>query len=404
MNFYLPTYDECLNLVKMENSPFYEAINYVDAYKVSVFNYRLAKTSDFKLKGGQEIRGLCFVFDTDGSLYKRYLLMHKFFNLNQTEDTLYDVVKNYKVKNVFNKEDGSLATFIKLPNGKVVGKTKMGFDNDQAIAINEIYSTNSDIKRVVDYLLDKELVPMFEYVAPDNKVVLNYFDRKLILIKVRNNNTGDYVELDNLEVSLNGVEVVVKENYTLDELINFTKTLEDKEGWVVEFDNGVHIKIKTDWYFRSHMLLTDDIQKENKLIEFILDEKIDDVLSQISLSDIITRNKIANISEIVLREVNNLSSRIDDSYSEYLKLNISERDYAISYRKGNDLFSFIMLKIKNNKLKSLTESEIISLYSSYEKYEDILSNTESFNIAKGEIRKRTLRLMDARKWLSEVYK
>lgn len=47
MNFYLPTYDECLNLVKMENSPFYESINYIDGYKVSVFNYRLATTADF---------------------------------------------------------------------------------------------------------------------------------------------------------------------------------------------------------------------------------------------------------------------------------------------------------------------------------------------------------------------
>jgi T4 RnlA family RNA ligase len=404
MNFYLPTYDECLTLTKMDNSPFYESINYVDEYKVSVFNYRLATIADFKLKGALEIRGICFVFNIDNTLFKRYLLMHKFFNINQTEDTLYDVVKNYKVKNVFNKEDGSLATFIKLPNGKVVGKTKMGFDNDQAIAINEIYSTNSDIKRVVDYLLDNNLIPMFEYVAPDNKIVLNYFDRKLILIKVRNNNTGNYVELSNLEVSLDGVDVVVKESYILDELVNLTKTLEDKEGWVVEFDNGLHIKIKTDFYFRLHMLLTDDIQKENKLIEFVLDEKIDDILSQIPLNDIFTRNKIENISEIVLREVNHLASRINDSYDEYLKLNISQRDYAISYRIKNNLFPYVMLRIKNNKLKGLTENEILSIYSSYKKYEDALNNTESFNIAKDVIRKRTLRLMEAREWLSEVSK
>lgn len=349
-----------------------------------------------------ELRGITFVFNTDGSLFKRYLLMHKFFNLNQTENTLYDVVKNYTIDSIFNKEDGSLATFVKLPNGKVVGKTKMGFDNDQALAINDIYLTNSDIKRVVDYLLDRELVPMFEYVAPDNKIVLNYFERNLILIKVRNNKTGEYVDLSTLD--LDGISVVEKENYTLNELIELSKTLEDKEGWVVVFTNGLHIKIKTEWYFRVHMLLTDDIQKENKLIEYILDEKIDDILTQIPLNDVFTRNKIENISEIVLREVNNLSNDIENSYNEYLEMNISERDYAINFRTKNQLFSYVMLRVKNSKLKKLSENEILSLYSSYEKYEEIVRNTESFNIAKSVIKKTTLRLMDAREWLSSVSK
>lgn len=400
MNFYLPTYDDCLNLVKMDNSPFYESINYVDGYKVSVFNYRLATIADFKLDGALEIRGITFIFDTDGTLFRRYLLMHKFFNLNQTENTLYDVVKNYTIDSIFNKEDGSLATFIKLPNGKVVGKTKMGFDNDQALAINEIYSTDSNIRIVVDSLLDRDLVPMFEYVAPDNKIVLNYFDRNLILIKVRDNITGNYVDLSTLD--LDDISVVEKENYTLNELIDLSKTLEDKEGWVVVFTNGLHIKIKTDFYFRLHMLLTDDIQKENRLIEYILDEKIDDILTQIPLNDVFTRTKIENLSEIVLREVNNLYNDIEKSYNEYLEMNISERDYAINFRVKNRLFSYVMLRVKNSKLKALTENEILSNYSSYEKYDEMVKNTESFNIAKSVIKKTTLRLMDAREWLFSV--
>jgi T4 RnlA family RNA ligase len=400
MKFYIPTYEEAVNLTEMENSPFYESINFIDGYKVSVFNYRLATSDDFKLDGALEMRGLTFVFNEDGSLYNRYLLMHKFFNLNQTENTQYGEVKNLSIKNVFNKEDGSLATFVKLPNGRIVGKTKMGFDNDQALSINEVYLNNLNIKSLVDNLLNRDLIPMFEYVAPDNKIVLNYFDRNLILIKVRNNVTGEYLDLDKLDV--NNISVVDKEFYTLDKMIELTKTLEDKEGWVVEFINGLTIKIKTEWYFRIHMLLTEDVQRENKLIEYVLDEKVDDILSQIPLNDLFTRNKIENISKIVLREVNLLRERIDDAYSNFLKMDISFKEYAINYKKGNDVFSFVALRVKNDNMKKMSVEEIERWYSSHEDYETIVSNTESFNLAKDFLKKKTSRLLEARSWLEKV--
>jgi T4 RnlA family RNA ligase len=399
---YLPTYNEAVNLVKMENSPFYEMVNIIDGYKISVFNYRLATTDNFKIDGSIEMRGLTFVFDLDGSLYKRYLLIHKFFNLNQTEYTQYDIVKNLTIKNVYNKEDGSLATFIKLPNGKVIGKTKMGFDNDQSISINEIYRNDTSIKKLVDYLLDNNLIPIFEYVAPDNKIVLNYFKKNLILLKVRNNDNGEYIDLDSLGKITSNISIAEMENHSLDNIIKLAKVLEDKEGWVVEFTNGLFIKIKTEWYLKLHMLLTEDVQRENKLIEYILDEKIDDVLSQIPLNDLFTRKKIENISKIVLDEVNILKNKIDYAYSEYLKMNISFKDYAINNKKGNNMFSFVALRVKNEKLKSLSLKEINEYYNSYEDYVKILKNTESYNISKDYIRKITSRLIESRKWLEKL--
>ena len=120
-------------------SPFYETKIEIDKYKVSIFNYRLAQHNDFLQplkdnsdKDALELRGITFIFNDDGSLFKRYILLEKFFNLNQVSTSMYSIVKNYKIKNINNKEDGSLVTFIKLPNGKVLGKTKMSFDNDQS--------------------------------------------------------------------------------------------------------------------------------------------------------------------------------------------------------------------------------------------------------------------------------
>ena len=63
--------------------------NIVNGYNVSIFNYNICYKglfdnpipgSDLK---GHELRGLMFVFNDDGSLYKRILLLRKFFNVGQ---------------------------------------------------------------------------------------------------------------------------------------------------------------------------------------------------------------------------------------------------------------------------------------------------------------------------------
>ena len=101
----IPTYDDCLEICSVENSPFYESKYLIDGFPISIFNYRLAQFKDFdnplpnniNIKAF-EMRGLTFVFNKDGSLFKRFLLLEKFFNLNQVPNTMYSIVKNYKIK------------------------------------------------------------------------------------------------------------------------------------------------------------------------------------------------------------------------------------------------------------------------------------------------------------------
>jgi hypothetical protein len=54
------------------------------------------------------------------------------------------VVKDFKIKSIYNK-DGSVASFVKLPS-RVLGKSKMSFESDQAVGINRVYNTNEDIR------------------------------------------------------------------------------------------------------------------------------------------------------------------------------------------------------------------------------------------------------------------
>jgi hypothetical protein len=135
---FLPTYQQALEMVYSKGElVFYETKLVLEGYNISIFNYRLTQYNDFiepvegKNYNAFELRGLTFVFNKDGSLFKRYLLMNKFFNINQVTQSLYNNVKNKKIKSIYNKEDGSLISFIKLPNNNIVAKTKMGFKQFQ---------------------------------------------------------------------------------------------------------------------------------------------------------------------------------------------------------------------------------------------------------------------------------
>jgi len=408
----IPTYEQALELCSDEDAPFYESKMIVDGFNVSVFNYRLAQYKDFanpipdkpELKG-YEMRGLTFVFNEDGSLFNRYVLLEKFFNLNQVPDSLYSVVKNYKIKFVNNKEDGSIASFVKLPNGKVIGKSKMGFDNDQADGINRVYKTNKEVKSLVDWSLDNNIVPVFEYVAPNNRIVLRYPSEELILLRLRDNATGKHIDIrDHLDkVGTIRVAPFEDEIKDLDQLIELTATQVDKEGSIVtcedEMGRDFFFKLKTPWYCERHGLLTEDLYREHIIIGYILDDKIDDILGQIPEDEKEAHIRINKIIDIVKKSISDKVSEIEKDYRQYVSMNISKKDYAINHRKNNLNFGFVMNMVKADDLKKMSKEEILNIYDNMEDYEKALQRCEPYEMAKMWLRDLTKRLNLSREWL-----
>lgn len=374
--YYIPSYEECREMCDANgNLIFYETKHSVDGYNVSIFNYRLASYNNFvtpietkpEVKAF-EMRGLSFVFNKDGSLFKRYLLLDKFFNMDQTPCSLYSIVKDFKIKNVYVKEDGSVASFIMLPNGRVVAKSKASFDSDQAKEIQKIYDSNKKLQKFVTWCLNNEINPVFEYVSPRNRIVIPYKYTDLVLLRVRDNNTGEYLDINEYLDHLNGITLAVPENdKSLDGLIELKSIVKDIEGWVVQFENGKMVKVKGDHYCSLHGLLTDSLNRENDIIELILDEKIDDVLAQIPEDDL-RRQDIDAISKIISDEMIFMSNKTDELL---LKYKGDRKAFAITNIK--DPFFNFAIGVVNGKDKS----EMIKL----------------------EIKKHTKHLMDARKWL-----
>lgn len=377
----IPTYEEAVEMCSGEEAPFYESKMFIDGYNVSVFNYRLAQYNDFvnplpskpNVKA-YEMRGLTFVFNEDGTLFNRYVLLEKFFNLNQVPESMYSIVKNYKIKYINNKEDGSIASFVKFPNGKVYGKSKMGFDNDQANGINKIYKTNSDIKNLVDWCLDNDIIPIFEYVAPHNRIVLRYPNEELILLRLRNNITGEHIDIKEHLDKIGSIKIApFDDDNTLDGLIEKSRTEIDKEGWIVQFDNGHMVKVKTDWYCERHGLLSEDIYREHIIIGYILDDKIDDVLGQIPEEEKEAHERINKIISIVKRALADKVVDINNSYKIFVNLGKDRKEYALKFREEPN-FGYVMAMAKG---------------------------VDTFELAKNWLRDKTKRLQISRDWLRE---
>ena len=387
----LLTYNEAVELTKLVDSPFIESKLIVDGYNVSAFNYRLAQYSDFLDNKAFEMRGLTFIFNEDGSLFKRHLLLQKFFNLNQVPDTQYSEVKDFAIKYINNKEDGSIASFVKLPNGKVVGKSKMSFESDQAVGMNRIYRNNKDVRSFVDWTLDNDIVAIFEYVSPTNRIVLRYTDEELILLRLRDNKTGYYLDINDYLDKLGSIKVAnFEDNNTLDELIELAHTVEDKEGWIVQFERDHLIdflKIKTVWYCERHGLLTDDLYRENILVGYILDDKIDDILGQIPEDEVEAHERIEKLIAVIKHAVSEKVNDILKSYDLFLaegegkdwegdlRLQLMRKSYSLKYGRKSHNFGYVMGMVNGKDVYDLA-------------IDWVRDNTKKLNIARDFLKER----------------
>jgi T4 RnlA family RNA ligase len=376
--YHLPTYDDCRLICDThDNFIFYESKHKEGGFDISIFNYRLATFQNFEnpvpdrqdLKA-YEMRGITFVWNQDGSLYKRYLLLDKFFNLEQTPCSMYSVVKDYKIKNIYNKEDGSVASFVRLPNGKVLGRSKTSFQSDQAIEIQKIYEKDGQIKQFVDFCMDEDIIPIFEFVSPQNRIVVPYANTELILLRMRDNKTGEYLNISDFSHKLDGISVAASDDgKTLEDLISLKNVIEGKEGWIIQFENGKMIKLKSQWYIDRHRLFTEDLNRENTLISLIVDETIDDVLAQ--LEEPTKKAEIEKTIEIVNKEISRMAHQVDELMSNY---NGDRKDFAIKFNK-HTMFPIAM---------------------------GIISGKDKVDLIKQRIKIDTKNLMQAREWMKKA--
>ena len=245
-------------------------------------NYKYSTTETFPLEKSwessvrREFRGISF--SVDGKLVNRKY--HKFFNLDERPDVGVDSLDFSKKFWVLDKLDGSMITPFPY-KGKLEMHTKMGATDVAA----PVTSWVEDKKNYIDFMwemLNEGFTPIFEWISPSNRIVIDYEDTNLVLTAIRHNITGEYVRYDRMvEIAKSHAIPVVKALNELvtdfDGLVRHIKNIEGSEGVVVRFDDGHMVKIKSEWYVRIHNAIN-NVTNEKKVIGMFLDGTLDDVI------------------------------------------------------------------------------------------------------------------------------
>jgi len=349
------TYEIAKQLVQNNPDVFFEKKVTVRDTEVSLFNYFLASYNDFVPEYATELRGLCFVHNNEGESTP-FLGLHKFFNLNENESTIIDVVKYKKIKSVQEKLDGSIINFVLLPSGRVVAKSKMSFDSSQAISAQEMIDSNSGLYYGIWDLLRQGKHPIFEYVSPKNQVVVGYNETRLVLLQVRKSD-GSYVKTKKLKSYADdlGVELAKTYKYSLEQMIEMVETKKNLEGWVIRFDDGF-IKLKTRLYLDLHGTVSDVYKSVHTIATSVIDEKIDDIISGLPAGS--TRDVVLNIQHATLKKYDTFKDNVR-GFLKLLNENEVDRKFVYGIYGSHEEFPIVMKffgkEIDEEVLDSLTK-------------------------------------------------
>ena len=222
----------------------------------------------------RECRGLLFY--PDGRIMSRRL--HKFFNVNERDETAAHKIDLSQSHVILEKLDGSMITPVVTDAGLRWG-TKMGI-TEVSMQAEEFVARHPEYHEFADLHIDRGQTVIFEWCSRKQRIVIDYPNDRLVLIAIRDNITGEYKSYAQMKTYAEsyGIEVVrayagTTEN--MEHLIAETRAMEDAEGWIIRFEDGQMLKIKGDWYVRIHKT-KDNLIWEKNLIELMINEKLDD--------------------------------------------------------------------------------------------------------------------------------
>ena len=218
--------------------------------------------TDLRTATMRELRGIAFDAETGKILSRPF---HKFFNIGEREDEGNLTEGSHRIEE---KLDGSLVRPIPNKESGFRLATKAGI-TDIAMKAEVFIADKPDVIEEIQGYVDAGITPLYEYVGPHNKVVLDY-PEGLHCIGYRANISGEYLFPD-------------KTSY-LHTNTSLLDSPDGVEGIVVVDENGHRQKWKTEWYVERHKA-KDLFSNERKFVQILLDDALDDVLPMLSVED-----------------------------------------------------------------------------------------------------------------------
>lgn len=326
------------NLLKVveENENFY----FVDQTtamqtKVRIFSYHLGSYSDWLKPGALECRGIMFQMEEETPVKLLSRPMEKFFNYAEVKawEKLKDApaLIGDTVIDVMVKEDGSLISTFD-DSGYLGLKSKASIQSEQAMDASAFLFSHPELRERLYALVKDGYTVNMEWVSTKNRIVVGYAEPSLIILNVRDNDTGEYVPyktlFNDLVLRRYLVERTAVEISGLDGISSFAEyaySLEGFEGYVVQTNKGF-VKLKTNWYVNLHRT-KDSINNNKDLFLNIVDNTVDD-LKQLFIDDILALKKIDAFEVLFIDSLNRLLKlafkQVEDNKGK------SRKDYAIA--------------------------------------------------------------------------
>ena len=289
MNHYQQSLFNNLMTLCNSNEAFYFADQELEGRTYRIFNYRLATYTHFQEPDALECRGIMFEIDGDGNATR--LAAHpqiKFFNLGENPFTMDLDITDSSIDRIELKEDGSLmSSFVYEDNSHVtLGiKSKGSLHSDQCAMTYKYLEHNRDLEEELRQIGKEGYTVNMELTSPNNRIVLNYAETKLVVLNIRCTSTGRQLrqnELDEIKYPLlfkHWVPEAWHLGYdTGAMLVHRAKDLIDIEGFIVYLRNGTVFKLKTEWYLIQHRA-KDNVDSPRRLFEAAINEATDDLRS-----------------------------------------------------------------------------------------------------------------------------
>lgn len=218
----------------------------------------------------------------------------KFFNLEEhTPDQIPSLPFD-----VYEKMDGSLG-ILYWHNDTPYIATRGSFMSDQAIKATKIlHEKYSHIFPV----LDKSATYLFEIIYPENRIVVDYGKLEdLVLLTVIDIKTGQE-RMENIGFPM------VKKYDGINDITKLKELSEDnKEGFVIRFNNGFRVKVKFEEYVRLHRIITGvsnvaiwEYLSEGRSFSELLEKVPDEFYQWVRL----TRNELVDKFSAIVNECN----------------------------------------------------------------------------------------------------
>lgn len=337
-------YDNLMALTSIDSSKFFfKDLTSPYGTRFRIFSYHFASYSDWLNDDALECRGVMFEMDDDGPVRIASRPMEKFFNLDETPFTMN--LDFSKIELALAKEDGSLISSY-VDTGRLCFKSKTSMYSGQAVEAVQWISRaehNALFERVLE-LAKTGYTCNFEFVAPTNRIVLEYQEKALVLLNVRHNDTGEYVS--HSELFKDGIlRPYLVKGFDIDlsaESVEEIRSMEGIEGFIFQMSNGLKFKLKTRWYSALHNT-KDSINNNQRLFETIAAGASDDLKGMFAGDDYAIR-KVEIFEEIHREFLTSSIARLEELYPTIAGRD--RKDYAVTaqtvFKDQPGLFSIIM--------------------------------------------------------------